>query len=201
LGEAIDSDLLEAQHCPSGNQDLARWLTARSQQKDHLLPRTANTFEGFLVELKDTVDINVLKDRPINYIMSDAAPFRPTCSGDWMEFGVFTGDTINMAARTRRSVCGDFCSPVFGFDTFTGLPEAWVRDDSDPDLGVDGQGTFNLEGKFPPVEPNVQLIKGIFLTCCPYSSFSTSSTWGRGRSPSFTSTATCTMALLTCSVC
>ena len=47
--------------------------------------------------------------------------FTAGCSGDWMEFGVFNGDTINLAASSRRRVCGDVCPPVFGFDTFTGL--------------------------------------------------------------------------------
>jgi len=34
----------------------------------------------------------MLKERPINYLFSNAAFFNPTCSGIWAEFGVASGE-------------------------------------------------------------------------------------------------------------
>lgn len=42
-----------------------------------------------------------------------------------MEFGVFTGSSINLAADFRAKNCKERSPSVFGFDTFEGLPEAW----------------------------------------------------------------------------
>lgn len=42
-----------------------------------------------------------------------------------MEFGVFRGDTINAAADYRKAFCEKDPPPVYGFDTFQGLPETW----------------------------------------------------------------------------
>ena len=65
----------------------------------------------------------------------------------WMEFGVSSGSTINYIANFANG-------PVYGFDTFTGLPEKW-RDGYD-------QGAFTTHGNLPPVRENVVLIKGMF---------------------------------------
>ena len=46
-------------------------------------------------------------------------------AGTWMEFGVFRGDTINAAADYRKAYCETDPPPVYGFDTFQGLPETW----------------------------------------------------------------------------
>lgn len=45
-----------------------------------------------------------------------------------------------------------------------GLPEAWSQDGG---VGVFGGGAFSLDGIFPVVEPNVQLIKGLFSDSLP----------------------------------
>ena len=42
------------------------------------------------------------------------------CDGDWMEFGVYTGGSVNKTANWRRRHCPQSCPPVYGFDTFTG---------------------------------------------------------------------------------
>ena len=48
-------------------------------------------------------------------------------TGSWMEFGVFEGGTINGVANYRKKNCDADPNSnfVYGFDTFTGLPEAW----------------------------------------------------------------------------
>ena len=49
-------------------------------------------------------------------------------AGSWFEFGVWEGATLNGVAEYRRVNCDGQKGPnnkVYGFDTFTGLPEAW----------------------------------------------------------------------------
>ena len=100
---------------PTGNS-----LPTLALQKGNVLPKEATSLDSFLQELKTALDQHMLSDRAIKYLFSDASPFHPTCTGDWMEFGVFNGDTINFAAKARQATCGETCPPVFGFDTFTG---------------------------------------------------------------------------------
>ena len=64
----------------------------------------------------------------------------------FMEFGVFQGESINyMAERTNL--------PVYGFDSFEGLPNDW-RDGF-------SKGHFDV-AKLPSVRENVKLVKGWF---------------------------------------
>jgi hypothetical protein len=65
----------------------------------------------------------------------------------WLEFGVASGRTINYISKFTDN-------NVYGFDTFTGLPEKW-RDGFE-------KGSFNMDGEPPNVNKNVVLIKGRF---------------------------------------
>ena len=58
----------------------------------------------------------------LTYILSNTPPRTP---GLWLEFGVYTGSSLNMTAEARLKKDGGM---VHGFDTFTGLPEAWSVD-------------------------------------------------------------------------
>lgn len=62
-----------------------------------------------------------------------------------LEFGVFTGKTINMISKN--------CNNVYGFDSFEGLPEDWD--------GVCKKERFEVSN-LPNVNHNVTLIKGWF---------------------------------------
>ena len=69
-----------------------------------------------------------------------------TIKGLVLEFGVFSGFTINhIASQTDQD--------VHGFDSFEGLPEDW---------NSAKKGTFNQNGKMPDVADNVQLHAGWF---------------------------------------
>lgn len=68
-----------------------------------------------------------------------------------LEFGVFSGTSINRIAQNRRG-------PVYGFDSFEGLPEAWRN-------GF-GKGHF-ARTDLPAVEENVELIVGWFDRTLP----------------------------------
>jgi hypothetical protein len=56
-----------------------------------LLPHKATSLAEFIVEVKEALDKNMLKERPIEYLFSNTAVFNPTCSGIWAEFGVAFG--------------------------------------------------------------------------------------------------------------
>jgi hypothetical protein len=65
----------------------------------------------------------------------------------WLEFGVEEGNTINYISKFTND-------KVYGFDSFEGLPEKW-RDGFD-------KGAFNMNGRLPDVNSNVELVKGYF---------------------------------------
>ena len=72
-----------------------------------------------------------------------------------LEFGVFTGRTIKYIRENLPK--NDFS--VFGFDTFTGLPEDWEQ------AGVK-KGLFDCDGNIPDVE-DVAFYKGLFKDTIP----------------------------------
>lgn len=77
----------------------------------------------------------------------------PETDGLFLEFGVYSGDTINHISFRRKDV------KVYGFDSFEGLPETWRS-------GYE-QGTFNKEDGWPEVNPNVELVQGWFDASLP----------------------------------
>jgi hypothetical protein len=71
--------------------------------------------------------------------------------GCFMEFGVWKGQSINyLAGKTKV--------PVYGFDSFEGLPEDWV-------LGYDRE-RFRVDG-LPSVPNHVTLVKGWYDDTVP----------------------------------
>jgi hypothetical protein len=82
--------------------------------------------------------------------LNDLAKYLP----DWganLEFGVFSGTTINTLAKARPDL------HFHGFDSFEGLPEDW-------DMGQKNvkAEAFDRKGELPEVEDNVTLWKGWF---------------------------------------
>lgn len=67
-----------------------------------------------------------------------------------LEFGVGGGYTINILQEYR---------PVYGFDSFLGLPEDWTNGHP--------EGTFSSGGRSPKVGPNVRLVVGWFKDTLP----------------------------------
>jgi len=83
---------------------------------------------------------------PLHYVFEDMKlQHKPNTL--WLEFGVYSGKTINYISQFTND-------KVYGFDSFEGLPEKW-RDGFD-------KGLFNKNGKLPDVNQNVELIKGWF---------------------------------------
>ena len=89
-------------------------------------------------DLYSHINSEVLNERPITYL----------------EFGVATGTSIQKWAELNRA----HESVFWGFDSFEGLPDAWVLP----------KGTFNQNG-IPPVinDDRVRFVKGLFHNTLP----------------------------------
>lgn len=72
--------------------------------------------------------------------------------GDVLEFGVFSGYTINYMSSQRPEMT------FYGFDSFEGLPESWSGYHS---------FDFDVQGKMPEVNENVTLVKGWYDESLP----------------------------------
>jgi len=72
--------------------------------------------------------------------------------GLFLEFGVWSGRTINLIAERVNTI-------VHGFDSFQGLPEDWQP-------GYH-RGSFDTHGRVPYVRPNVMLHTGWFHETLP----------------------------------
>jgi hypothetical protein len=92
----------------------------------------------------------------LNWVLRGKGVHVPV-TGLVLEFGVFNGQSINKLGRSLAP------QPVFGFDSFEGLPEDW-------DVGntVIKADAFDRKGSLPEVEPNVVLIKGWFDQTLPH---------------------------------
>ncbi len=86
------------------------------------------------------------------YDLLSYALSKVTLDGLYLEFGVYSGNTINHIAEARPDVA------VYGFDSFEGLPESWRS-------GFE-KGKF-AKDILPEVRENVQLIKGWFDDSLP----------------------------------
>lgn len=73
-------------------------------------------------------------------------------NGLHLEFGVYSGNTINHIAIQKTE------NKIYGFDSFEGLPEDWRSEFK--------EGMF-LVDNLPKVEQNVELIKGWFCDTLP----------------------------------
>jgi hypothetical protein len=93
-----------------------------------------------------------LATNPLTHVLAKHIP--PEASeGLWLEFGVATGSTLKAIANAADDL-------VYGFDSFTGLPETWR-----PGFA---KGAFDMDGKLPSDLPaNVRLVPGWFDASLP----------------------------------
>jgi len=84
----------------------------------------------------------------------DLALKRVSLDGHYVEFGVYTGESIRFIASRVSD------RAIVGFDSFEGLPEDWHGRNV-------VKGTFSLEGKLPKVPHNVKLQPGWFNVSLP----------------------------------
>lgn len=134
-----------------------RWaIRAELQRHDALKLRDveAELQRRALIETSDYVEKNLANvnsvDNPLKVLTVGFQELKFN-SGLFLEFGVFSGRTINHIATLTNQT-------VFGFDSFEGLPERW-RD------GLDA-GHFKVNA-LPIVHKNVVLLKGWFDQTLP----------------------------------
>jgi|GEM_PF-433781 hypothetical protein len=107
------------------------------------LSDTADYVSGHMVSL-EPLDMHL-------DVLSFALKQIKDTAGLYLEFGVFTGNSIN-------HVAGQIQTTIYGFDSFEGLPERWrTRLDA---------GHFKVAA-LPGVRPNVTLVKGWFDKTLP----------------------------------
>ena len=87
----------------------------------------------------------------LNYIL-EVMKYKHEHNTLWLEFGVFSGTSINYISKFTSL-------HVYGFDSFEGLPETWRPGYEKSD--------FDLKGVFPAVNENVRLIKGWYDKSLP----------------------------------
>jgi len=80
--------------------------------------------------------------------------FLKTDSVDYLEFGVFEGETIDFWCKLNKNPKSQF----YGFDTFTGLPEDWKNL-----VGGRPKSTWDCKGDLPKIDDErVHFYKGLF---------------------------------------
>mmetsp|Transcript_110067 Transcript_110067/g.190921 ORF Transcript_110067/g.190921 Transcript_110067/m.190921 type:complete len:304 (+) Transcript_110067:126-1037(+) len=102
---------------------------------------------------------------PLTSVLQQQVPLGITQAngGLWLEFGVFSGLTINLMAGQTSGV-------VHGFDSFQGLPEDWhigTVPGAPANSRTIVKETFDLQGNLPPVRANVMLHRGWFDQTLP----------------------------------
>ena len=121
------------------------YLRPKSVYQFYLEEQNLRCFEHFKNHLKNSVLLttNKLRDYSINLAKeNDNDP-----EYYYLEFGVFSGTTINSFSKKLKN------KNIYGFDSFEGLKEDW--------LGTSvTKGTFNLNKKIPKLENNVIPIAG-----------------------------------------
>lgn len=96
--------------------------------------------------LSFVMDIPNIHKYPLNHVF-EIMKIQHDPNTLWLEFGTAGGTTINYISQFTPH-------PVYGFDSFEGLPEDWREGFL--------KGAFHQNGHLPAVRPNVQLVKGWF---------------------------------------
>ena len=90
-----------------------------------------------------------------------------TLDGLWLEFGVWTGTSINLIAKIMRHLRLSK-KPIYGFDSFEGLPEDWAHPETGEIQAEGKKGHFTMGGNFPAKESdNIVFVKGWFDETLP----------------------------------
>jgi hypothetical protein len=130
-----------------------------------IIPNTFSNLAEFIVNTRATfLSRRLVSGRYSIDIIFRNPPYkdmvRPSCDGLWMEFGVYRGESLTDIANWKAAFCGNKSQPVYGFDTFQGLPTYWRA-------GFD-RGAFHIPNETAILVPsNTVLVKGLFIDTLP----------------------------------
>ncbi|MES9860208.1 MAG: class I SAM-dependent methyltransferase [Candidatus Thiodiazotropha sp. LLP2] len=125
------------------NSDRLRYLLHKPVMEDWKKKSGQYPFFEQRFEMYDYVNNEVLKN----------------CEVDYLEFGVFKGDSIKYFSELNQQSGSRFV----GFDTFEGLPEDWVEFSR-----TVKKETFTTEGNLPAIDDDrVSFVKGLFQDSLP----------------------------------
>lgn len=108
------------------------------------------SFKQFQHKILSFYNLNRSYSEPL---IKSVNSFSQKSCGLYLEFGVYQGVSITTAYEALPNWV------FYGFDSFEGLPEIWRE-------GY-GQGFFNLNGKIPELNTQINLIKGWFNESIP----------------------------------
>ncbi|MBM3468027.1 MAG: class I SAM-dependent methyltransferase [Alphaproteobacteria bacterium] len=135
--------------------------TDRYQGAQVLHFKSADKHYGKSLEALKFVDENLLHAKRFQSdaeVIKFASESVTLSDGMFIETGTCTGKTINFIAGLNPHRL------VYGFDSFEGLPEAWIRKDM---VFQKGTFAFKKDAPFPAVLQNVRLYKGWFKDALP----------------------------------
>jgi hypothetical protein len=111
--------------------------------------RNYESIEDFIAKEVPVLETLQLPYAPLTYVLVEQ---RIPRDGLWLEFGVWKGYSLNVIAEYTKKI-------VYGFDSFTGLPEDWRAGAL--------KGRYGIGGVLPPVKDNVRLVPGWFEETLP----------------------------------
>lgn len=150
--EVIPYDWSKVLEIPPGAhlQEGSQILHFKSQDNHYTNnPRSIEFVEKYLSKAK-----KLQSDAQVIKAGSEAV----TLKGMFLEMGVCTGKTINFIAALNSR------EKIYGFDSFEGLPEEWIRKDA---FFKKGTFAYKKNVSIPPVLHNVYLYKGWFKDTLP----------------------------------
>lgn len=105
--------------------------------------------------------LKILTSRIRAFNISKALSFVDYNLKDYLEFGVYDGTSLSQIEKEVSLESNDY--NVYGFDTFTGLPEDWSDADGNT---IRSKGFFDMGGQVPKIN-GVKFFKGVFENTIP----------------------------------
>jgi len=152
--EEAERRLLAAAACPGANRKYQGFIAAYDVLRGAADPRPCpipyrhltDAAQALLPKCKDAPHLIGVHAAMLRWSLAQASN-----PGLLAEFGVRRGTSI-------RVLAGETAETVHGFDSFVGLPEAWVKAEA---------GILTTGGELPPVPDNVTLHTGWFEDSLP----------------------------------
>jgi len=130
-------------------------------------PHCIHNYTHFVTELITRLQTRILwPSNALGHALSNLTTSQTAGAGKlWMEFGVFQGSSTKRIVDRLRELTHGAEGMLFGFDSFDGLPEAWLKGYEEK-FGHYEPGSFNYSHA-PFHDPQVSWVKGWFNESVP----------------------------------